>query len=116
MAIRHAETGEVIDIRPLGPRLKENITSTLIKTDRLEVLRLIVPAGSSIEQHQVPGEITVQCLEGHLIFDADGTDREMSAGDMLFLQCGAPHAMRAIEDSSLLVTILLQHKATADGE
>ena len=93
MALQHAQSGEVIDIRPLGSRLKESITSTLIKTDNVEVLRLIVPAGSSIERHQSPGEITVQCLEGHVIFDAGGTDREMLAGDMLFLQGGVPHAL-----------------------
>jgi quercetin dioxygenase-like cupin family protein len=113
MAIQHAKPSEVIDIQPLESRLKESVTKTLIKTDHLEVLRLIVPAGSSIDRHEVPGEITVQCLEGHVIFDSEGSDREMSAGTLLFLQGGTPHALRAITDSSLLVTILLHHKAAA---
>ena len=42
MAIPHAQPGEVIDIRPLGARLKESVTSTLIKTETLEVLRLVL--------------------------------------------------------------------------
>jgi quercetin dioxygenase-like cupin family protein len=70
MAIPHAKPGHVIDIRPLGSWLKERVTSTLVKTEALEVLRLVMPAGTQIAQHQVPGEITVQCLEGQVIFDA----------------------------------------------
>lgn len=111
MAIAHAKSGEVIDIRPLGPQFKDKVTSTLVTTDTLEVLRLVLPAGGAIGRHQTPGAITVQCLEGRVIFDAGGVDRELSTGDMLFLDGGTPHALRAVEDSSLLVTILLEHKA-----
>ncbi len=46
MAIPHATPGELIDVRPLGARLTERITTTLIKTDSLEVLRLVIPAGT----------------------------------------------------------------------
>ena len=113
MAIPHAQAGEVIDIRPLGTRLKDSITSTLVKTEALEVLRLVIPAGTQIDPHQVPGEITVQCLEGQVIFDAGGTDRELVAGDLLFLEGGTMHALRSVKDSSILVTILLHHKSAA---
>lgn len=113
MAIPHAGSGEVIHVRSPESRLKECITSTLIKTDDLEVLRMVVPAGSSIDKHQVAGEITVQCLEGHVIFDAGGIDRELLAGTMLYLRGGTSHALRAIKDSLLLVTILLKHKSAA---
>ena len=92
MAIPHATPGELIDVRPLGARLKERVTTTLIKTDSLEVLRLVIPAGSEIARHQVAGEITVQCLEGQVVFDAGGTDRELAPGDLLFLTGGTPHA------------------------
>ena len=95
MAIPHSESGEIIDIRPLQSRLKDCVTSTLIKTDDLEVLRLVVLAGLSIDRHQVPGEVTVQCLEGRVIFDAGGRDRELVPGTMLYLQGETPHALRS---------------------
>ncbi len=114
MAIPHAKPGELIDVRPLGSRLTERITTTLIKTQWLEVLRLVIPAGTEIARHQVPGEITVQCIEGHIVFDAGGTDRELAAGDLLFLTGGTPHALRTVKESSVLVTILLHHKS-AEG-
>jgi quercetin dioxygenase-like cupin family protein len=112
MAIPHAKPGEVIDIRPLGTALSGRVTTTLIKTDALEVLRLMIPARTEIARHQVPGEITVQCLEGEVVFNVDGTDRQLAAGDLLLLSGGTPHALRAGRDSSVLVTIQLHHKDT----
>ena len=64
MAIPHAKSGEVIDLRPVGEAQAPPLTSTLVKTDRLEIIRLAVPAGKELPRHQVAGEITVQCIEG----------------------------------------------------
>jgi quercetin dioxygenase-like cupin family protein len=108
MAIPHAQPGEVIDISPLGERLPQTQTTTLLKTDSLEVLRLVLPAGKQIDPHAVPGEITVQCLEGKAVFTARGKDQELTPGRMLYLAGGDEHAVRGVEDASLLVTILLK--------
>jgi len=45
MAIPHAQSGEVTDIRPLGSALALARTSTLVKTKALEIIRLAIPAG-----------------------------------------------------------------------
>jgi quercetin dioxygenase-like cupin family protein len=107
MAIPHAKSGEVIDLRPAGDALAPTATSTLVKTDRLEVIRVAVPAGKELPHHQVAGEITVQCLEGQVAFTAGATAREMRAGQMLYLKGNEPHSLRGIEDASVLLTILL---------
>lgn len=107
MALHHAKPGEVIDVRPLGSSLSDSRTTTLVKTDQLEILRLVLPAGKEIATHTAPGPITVQCLEGRLSFTASGEERELGVGRMLHLGAGEPHALRGIEDASLLVTILL---------
>lgn len=110
MAIPHAKPGEVIDLRLPGEALANSFTTTLVKTDRLEVIRLNIAAGKDIPVHQVPGEITVQCLEGRVSFEASGTAREMAAGQMLYLAGNEPHSLRGLENASVLVTILLHHK------
>ena len=112
MAIPHAKPAEVIDVRPLGAQLKDAQTTTLIKTDALEVIRLVLPAGKELKPHDVPGEITVQCLEGKVAFCTEGSDCELMAGRLLYLAGSDEHSLRAVEDSSLLVTILLKHKAS----
>ena len=38
---------------------KNTRTATLVQTDALKVVRLVVPAGKEIPTHQAPGEITV---------------------------------------------------------
>jgi quercetin dioxygenase-like cupin family protein len=107
MAIPHASPGQVIDIRPLGSRLSESITTTLIKTDRLEVIRLVVPAGKEIPPHKVDGEITVQCLEGRIEFNTPQGPKQLEAGEMLFLEGSQEHSVKGVADATVLVTILL---------
>src|SRR5688572_25888264 len=96
MATEHAKPGEVISIRPLGAQLAEHRTQALIKTENIEVVRLVLPAGKEIPPHQVPGEITVQCLEGRVAFQTPHGTREMTAGDLLYLTGGDQHAVSAI--------------------
>jgi len=103
----HAKPCEVINVGPLGPALKKSATVTLAKTDSLEVIRLVVPAAKEIATHSVPGEVTIQCLEGEVGILAHEVTRILGAGQMLYLAKGEPHAVRGIEDASLLVTILL---------
>ena len=106
MAIHHANPAEVIHIQPLGTKLGSTKTYTLFKTDAMEVIRLVLPAGKLIAEHKAPGEITVHCLEGYVRFTAAGTTQELAAGDMLYLHAAEPHAVEAVSDSSILVTIL----------
>ena len=111
MAIPHAKPGEVIDVRPLGSGLSAASTWTIVKTDTLEVIRIVLPADKELPPHKVPGEITVHCLEGRVEFRVGELKRELTVGEFLYLEGGREHSLRASENSSLLVTILLQHKA-----
>jgi len=107
MAIPHAKPGDVIDVRPLGAALATTKTSTLFKTERIEVVRLVMAAGKEITQHKAPGEITVHCLEGRIAFTALGKTQELMAGQLLYLGPGEPHSVKCLEDASFLLTILL---------
>jgi quercetin dioxygenase-like cupin family protein len=108
MAIPHAQPGEVVDVRPLGDALSSAKTSTLFKTSHLEVIRLVMHAGKELSEHKAPGEITVHCLEGRMVFTALGASRELTAGQILYLGPGEPHSVRCIDDASFLLTILLK--------
>ena len=112
MAIHHASSGEVIDIRPLGSQFAQSVTSTLVKSDQMEVIRLMLPAGKEIPPHKVAGPITVQCLEGRVEFQTHGKWQSLEPGQLLYLEGGQLHAVKGVEDASVLVTIqLLPYKA-----
>jgi quercetin dioxygenase-like cupin family protein len=97
----------LIDVAPLGEKLREAQTTTLVKTDSLEVLRLVLPAGKEIAPHSLPKEITVQCMEGVVQLTARDRQQVLTQGALLYLAAHDEHAVRAVEDASLLVTILL---------
>ena len=107
MATHHAQPGEIIDVRPLATELAEAKTRTLFKTENVEVVRLIMAAGKEISEHEAPGEIIVQCLEGKVAFTASGKTSELTAGHLLYLAAEEPHSVKCIEDASFLLTILL---------
>jgi quercetin dioxygenase-like cupin family protein len=112
MAIPHAEPGAVLNVQPLGKVLANGSTTTLVKTDALEVIRIVMLAGKDIPRHAVPGEITAQCLEGNVDFYIGELKRELTTGTLLFLEGSDEHWLHANEDSSVLVTIMLTHKAS----
>jgi quercetin dioxygenase-like cupin family protein len=107
MAIPHAQPGEVVDVRPLGSALADTKTRTLFKTENVEAVRMVMPAGKEIPEHEAPGEIIVQCLEGKVAFTAMGKTNELEAGQLLYLAAEEPHSVKCIEDASFLLTILL---------
>lgn len=108
MSLHHATSGEVIHLAT-SPGTQDAKSSTLVKTSALEVLRLVLPAGKEIAAHKAPGEITVQCLEGRVVFTCHGKSPELLPGDFMYLADSEPHALTARENSVLLVTILLAH-------
>lgn len=110
MAILHAGPGEVVEVLPLGTAIATTKTSTLISTDSMKVIRMVLPTGKEISEHKAAGEIIVQCLEGRIAFTAMGKTAELEAGQLLFLACGEPHSVTANSDSSFLLTILLTSK------
>jgi quercetin dioxygenase-like cupin family protein len=106
MAIPHVKPGEIIQL-PLGAAWSASKTTTLVKTDTLELIRLVLPAGKEIPSHTARGEITVQCLEGKIAFTTLGWTHELTAGQLLYLPAGESHSVRCIEDASALLTIVL---------
>ena len=66
MALPHAHLLDVIDIRPLGTALNDAVSTSLLKSKRIQLLHLVLPARRDIPQHHVDDECTIQCLEGDL--------------------------------------------------
>jgi quercetin dioxygenase-like cupin family protein len=107
MAIPHASPGDVIDVRPLGPALAGARSHALFKSADLEVIRLVLPAGEGLPSHSVAGEITLQCIEGRISFTCGAGARELAPGQLVHCAAEEIHELRALEDSSLLLTIAL---------
>jgi quercetin dioxygenase-like cupin family protein len=108
MALHHASSGEIMQVRPLGAKLLESPSVALLKAHQLEVMRLVLTAGKSVPEHQVAGELTMQCIEGCIEVRAQGKSQTLRAGEMVYLEGKVPYSLHAIEHSSMLMTVVLQ--------
>lgn len=106
MAIPHAFPGIPVNLRPEDESLSQVRSTALVKENKFEAIRLVIPKGKEIPSHKVDGPITVQCLEGLVAFTTDGETRELRAGHWLYLRGGEDHALVAHEDSLVLLTIM----------
>jgi len=96
--------GEVVNAGPLGNALNSAHTCTLVRSDAIEVVRVIVRAGVEVPQHTSRGETTIQCLEGSVALIACGKTQILRIGNLIGLAAGEPHTLKGIEDASLLLT------------
>ena len=107
MALPHAQALDVIDVRPLGAALADAVTTSLLKAPSLQLMRLVLRTGHGSPTHSVPGAITVHCIEGEAVVTTPARTCRLLAGQLVMLDGGEPHAVQAVTDSSLLVTMLL---------
>jgi quercetin dioxygenase-like cupin family protein len=77
---------------------------TLAKTEAFELKRISLAKGGEVPEHHAPGPITVQCLVGRVNFTVEGQPNDLAAGKLIHLAPRVPHALKAEEDSVVLVT------------
>ena len=115
MALPHAKLLDVIDIGPLGPALLDSVSTSLLKSDRIQLLHLVLPARRDIPQHHVGDECTIHCLEGDVEIQMPGGARRLGPGQLVVLPAGQPYSLSARADSAVLMTLLLQHGDAGDS-
>ena len=108
MALTHVRPSTPVDVQPLRERLPTEASSALFKARDLEVLRLVLLAGKSMPPHEVAGEFTLQCIEGALEIESDDGAATLEAGQLLYLRGCVRYRIRAVLDSSALMTIALK--------
>ena len=107
MALTHAQPLDVVDVRPLGAGLRDAVTTSLLKTPSLQLMRLVLLAGHGLPTHSVADAITVHCLEGEAVVTTPSRTCRLLPGQLVMLAGGEPHAVQSVTDASLLVTVLL---------
>ena len=105
MALKHAHPGQPIDLAPLGPALHKAATHAILKTHALELIRVVLREGDALPPHQLRGELTLQCIEGAVEVTLDGSRCALGPAQVVLLPAHMQHAVHALEDSSLLLTL-----------
>ena len=115
MALPHAQPLDVVRLGPLGPALHDAVSTSLLKTARLQLLHLVLPARRDQPEHHVDDECTIHCLEGDVEVQMPGGPRRLGPGQLIVLPRGQRHALSARVDSAVLVTLLLRDGDAGDG-
>jgi quercetin dioxygenase-like cupin family protein len=114
MAIPHAQPLDVINVSPLGDKLQGAVSTSLIKTGRLQLLHMVLPAHKDQPFHHVADECTVHCLEGTVEVVMGVGTKQLNAGNVILLPAMQEHALRARTDCAVLVTLVLDHGDAGD--
>ena len=108
MALPHAGLLDVINVAPLGDKLRDAVSTSLIKTSHLQLQHLVLPAHRDVPEHKVDNECVIHCLEGVVEVTMPGGVRSLEAGTVVVLPAGERHGLRARTDCAVLVTLLLR--------
>ncbi|MFC8869106.1 cupin domain-containing protein [Streptomyces sp. NPDC057148] len=82
-------------------------SATTVHGGHEHVLRqtlLALIAGTSLAEHENPGEATVQVLRGRVRLTSGDTSWEGRTGDLLLIP-SARHSLDALEDAAVLLTV-----------
>ena len=85
MALPHAGLLDVINVAPLGPELHGTVSTSLIKTERIQLLHLVLAPRQDQPEHHVDDECTIHCLEGDVELVMPGGTRRLRPGTVVVL-------------------------------
>lgn len=106
MALHHAQSGEIIDLAHPRQEVPEDQSIALLKTDDVEVIRRVLHPGQTVPQHEVNGDITLQCLSGAVKLNAHGTTQTLRPGQLVYVAACEPYSLEADQASVVLMTIV----------
>jgi quercetin dioxygenase-like cupin family protein len=92
------------------------ISTVILRTSHMEVMRLHVGAGKHVPTYEAQGEIILLCVQGRVFVETLEERRELNTGQLLYLLVNEPFALRGAEESSLLITVLRPPASTTIGE
>src|SRR3954471_24011450 len=95
MALPHAQLMDVISIGPYGEELKGQVSTSLIKTERIQLLHLVLAPHQDQPQHHVDDECTIHCLEGQVELVTGAGVRKLRPGNVVVVPAKEQHSLRA---------------------
>jgi quercetin dioxygenase-like cupin family protein len=78
---------------------------TVYKTNGMRIVLIAMHVDAILKKHTAGGVISVQVLEGEIIFSTDDQPVVIRKGQMIALHKGIPHSVKAIKESVFLLTL-----------
>lgn len=81
------------------------VSRTLLRTANLRVVLFGFSEGQELTEHTSTQHATIQILSGECEFSLAGKAHLLKAGDLLYMPPNLPHAVRATQAFSMLLTL-----------
>jgi quercetin dioxygenase-like cupin family protein len=107
MVDQQNEHGEIVELKTLERPLGGHEKTVLVEHDDLEIVQFAIPGGSGVPRYEAHGVIILQCLAGRVSVTAMGQSRVLRSGQLLHLAVREAFSVTALEDASLLATIIM---------
>ena len=78
------------------------------------MILLCLRAGQTVPEHATQGKVTVQAICGHVTFYEGSTSCELRASEVVSVEPGALHSVKAHDDAALLVLATGKAEASVD--
>lgn len=86
------------------------VSKTLAQNEALSITLFAFAAGEEISTHSSTGDAMVQVLEGTGRFTVNQVEYLVHAGEFLVMPANKPHAVMAIENFKMLLTVVFPSK------
>lgn len=80
--------------------------STVLAAPGVRVIVLAFESGWVLKEHIAPKQLLLQTLDGRLLVTAAGVQTVLVPGGIMRLDESLPHAVEALEDSRLMLTLM----------
>ena len=78
---------------------------TVFKTDGMRIVLIALPKNAEMAKHTADGMISVQVLEGQILFTTEEQSVRLGQGEILALHKNVPHSVLAKEETIFLLTL-----------
>lgn len=92
------------DLCPVVPGA--TVSKPLVNTPSLRQVLFSMDAEQEMSDHKAPFVATVQIITGRLTFTVDGASHDMRPGSWLLMPPNALHALKAVEPTIFLLTLV----------
>jgi quercetin dioxygenase-like cupin family protein len=80
-------------------------SKTLVKRDDLRAVLFVMEPGAMLKEHHADGSITVQVLQGEILFRTQEQSHTLRTGQLLTLARSIKHSVESAGDAAFLLTI-----------
>jgi len=88
-----------------SPMPHGHVAKTVLRNSDLRVVMMVLKRGTKVPTHHARGSLAIQVLDGRLVVTLLDTGFDLAAGNVLAIESDVEHALIAIEDTAVMLTV-----------